>query len=330
MASRKLLVNADGVGGKEKVVCRVCATSLAQFLDAVAAAASVSREGLDFEIFDEDFQEWASVTDIAEIPVPTARVRLRREEPAAVPPPPEEDAVMEVAEPTAEDDEVETSDAAPIEPSVDAPASAEPDAKIPEEWISACEEANETLANDGVNVSLTLSYSKGRGSTARNGHRDLLVRCSACGRENLKTGGSSTPGCSLYNAMKHAREQHGPSSAEAHAKKLANATSSAAEPHGEKRSYAAAMSNDDGSQKTAGDLAKEKYDAAVEILAGFKGQGLQLLGSTNVICDYCSEFSTGLLQKNLRANLQRHVDSETHNTASKSKQSRLSQFLPKK
>ena len=89
-----------------------------------------------------------------------------------------------------------------------------------------------------------------------------------------KTGGGGKKACSLVNAMKHARIQHGPSSAEAHAKKVANATS-AVEHQGQKRNYAA-ISRDDGDQKTAAELAKEKYDAAAEILAGFKGHGLRL------------------------------------------------------
>jgi len=324
-----LLVNAKGAGGKERLKTTVTATSIPEFLDGVARAASVSRDGLDFEIFCEEFQEWASVDDIAEIP-DKARVRLRRQEPAALPPPPE-DAVVEAVAPVTEarndeqDDDDEMQDAQAADADDDAPAAAEPETNVPEEWVQLCATTNRKLEEEGVEASLKLVFEKGEGSTTSGAHKDLVAYCS-CGQK-LMTGGGSTER-SLSNAAKHCRRKHGPSSAEVHAKKVANSTS-AAEPHGQKRSFAAAMSGDGGAQKTVEEEAKERYDAAAAILAGFKGDGLRLEATTKIVCFYCAGFSTDLLQKNLRANLQGHVNSESHKTASTSSsgQSRLTHFF---
>ena len=75
-----LLVNAARVGGHESIKMRFSATRREQLLDCIAEAARVTREGLNFEVWDHDFEEcWVSVPDFALVPE-KAKVRLFREE----------------------------------------------------------------------------------------------------------------------------------------------------------------------------------------------------------------------------------------------------------
>jgi len=52
-----LLVNAASVGGHESIKMRVSATRREQLLDGIAEVARVTREGLDFEVWDHDFED---------------------------------------------------------------------------------------------------------------------------------------------------------------------------------------------------------------------------------------------------------------------------------
>ena len=55
MANFLLLVNAASVGGHESIKMRVSTTSREQLLDGIAEVAHVTREVLDFEVWDNDF-----------------------------------------------------------------------------------------------------------------------------------------------------------------------------------------------------------------------------------------------------------------------------------
>ena len=338
-----LLVDARPAGGRARLKMKFSATGREQFLDFVAAKAGVPREGLDFEFFDDDFECWVRVphSDFADFPEKALKVRLLREQnvtPAPVSIPSPEGAIMETMESFEADDcdeprefdDDEPHDVAPAEDAVDMPVPAESGNVIPGEWVEACAMANIQLAEENVVAHLELVYSKGQGTRVFNGHPDLQVRCSKCPEQLRQTGGGSKRGCSFFNVMKHSRNQHRPGSAAAYVRTLATVGDGALSggTSGPKRTYGA-ISSDDGAQKSAAIVAKEKYEAAAAILGNFKSQGRRLHGTESVVCHYCPAFPTGLLQRALRLNLQNHVNCEEHKGALRSlAQTRVDHFFP--
>ena len=213
MLFAKLLVDASAVGGQAKVLMKnVNAEGIDDLLDILAMKVKVERPGLGFEVEDDDVG-WCSVTELTDIDATMAKVRLRqdvrlrRDEPSSVAPAPgpspapEDDVAMAIASNSEDDDEPEV---------VEVLAPAQPADVVSDEWKAACKEANDELAKENVNVTLSLVFAKGQGSTAKNarpGARDLLVICSACPKKMMVGGGK---GFNLRNATNHAREQHGP------------------------------------------------------------------------------------------------------------------------
>lgn len=256
MLFSKLLVDASDVRGKANVLVKdVTAEGTEEFLNILAEKLKVEREGLDFEVYDDD-AGWCSVAELTAVDAGMAKVRLFRHEPVppAAPMAPEpmpsssspENAAIGVTASTAEDGDDNVARAAEeVEKVVEAPAPVQPSSNIPNEWKEACENANNDLAEANVKARLTLVFARGQGSYHHSGHGDLMVRCSAC-KKMLQTGGGRAS-YSLNNAKKHARDKHGPTSLEAYA---ANAAPPPGTTRGPKRTYDAVSGDaDNGDQK---------------------------------------------------------------------------------